>query len=108
VERVGDRHDLGAMTSLRTRGGRMVARIHANGGLTNFLVSTDGLVQPPRNWPRAIHEGNWSPSLAPWLNIIISVVFTGLWTTGLIIWARRNLRMRKRRIQKSAQMQPAE
>ena len=47
------------------------------------------------NWPRAIHEGNWSRILAPGLNILVSVVFLGLWGTGLFIWMRRKVRMLK-------------
>lgn len=98
VEIVAESHDLAKLTSLRPRGGRMTARIHTADGLISYQVTRTGLVQPPRNWPRAIHEGNWSPVLAPVLNILVSIVFVGLWTTGLIIWARRSLRMRRRRI----------
>jgi uncharacterized iron-regulated membrane protein len=101
-------HDLGAMTSLRPRGGRMIARIHTGDGLIGFVVTKDGLQTPPRNWPRAIHEGNWSPVIAPALNIIVSVVFVGLWLTGLVIWARRTLRMRRRRAEGAGRLQPAE
>ncbi len=111
LERVADSHDLSRLTALRTRGGRMTARVFTDSGLTGFVVTKDGLVEPPRNWPRAIHEGNWSTTIAPWLNIIVSVVFVGLWTTGLIIWARRNLRMRRRRAEnaeKAGAFQPAE
>jgi uncharacterized iron-regulated membrane protein len=101
-------HDLGAMTSLRQRGGRMIARIHMADGLIGFVVTKDGVLSPPRNWPRAIHEGNWSPRLAPALNILVSVVFLGLWTTGLVIWARRTWRMRRRRAEGAGRLQPAE
>jgi uncharacterized iron-regulated membrane protein len=108
VEVIAASHDLGAMTSLRQRGGRLIARIHTADGLIGFVVTKDGLQMPPRNWPRAIHEGNWSPMLAPVLNIIVSVVFIGLWLTGLIIWARRKIRMAQRRIEASGRLQPAE
>ncbi|MGL4239551.1 MAG: PepSY domain-containing protein, partial [Beijerinckiaceae bacterium] len=104
-----DTHDLAKLTSLRQRGGRMIARIHTDRGLIGFVVTKDGLTEPPRNWPRAIHEGNWSPVLAPALNIIVSVVFVGLWITGLLIWARRKLRLRRRKTEITAsRMQPAE
>ncbi len=99
VEKVAERHDLARLTSLRSRGGRMIARIATDEGLTNVVVTPSGLVSGPRNWPRALHEGNWSPWLAPALNILVSVVFVGLWATGLLIWLRRSLRQRQRRLQ---------
>lgn len=108
VEMIANSHDLSAMTSLRLRGGRLIARVHTSDGLIGFVVTKDGLQTPPRNWPRSLHEGNWSPVLAPALNIIVSVVFVGLWLTGLIIWARRKLRMRRRKAENaSALLSPA-
>ena len=97
VEKVAERHDLARLTSLRPRGGRMTARVLTDDGLTNMMVTQAGLVATPRNWPRALHEGNWSLVVAPWANILISVVFIGLWFTGLFIWVRRTLMRRKRR-----------
>jgi uncharacterized iron-regulated membrane protein len=100
--------DLGGLTSLRQRGGRLVARIHTADGLVGFVVKPEGLETSPRNWPRSLHEGNWSPVLAPVLNVVVSLVFIGLWLTGLIIWIRRKVRMTKRRAPASARLQPAE
>jgi uncharacterized iron-regulated membrane protein len=97
IERIAEKHDLANLTSVRPRGGRLLARIHTSDGLVGFAVTRDGLVETPRNWPRAIHEGNWSPFLAPALNILVSVVFVGLWATGLLIWVRRKLRLRRRK-----------
>ncbi len=108
VEIVSDKHDLANMTSLRTRGGRLIARVFIDGSLSNLVVTSAGLEQPPRNWPRAIHEGNWSGFLAPVLNIIVSVVFVGLLFTGLFIWIRRTLRMRRRKDENGIALQPAE
>lgn len=108
VELIADRHDLSNLTSLRPRGGRMTARVHTPDGLTGYQVTRDGLVQPQRNWPRALHEGNWSPLLAPVLNILVSIVFVGLWVTGLIIWARRRIRMMRRKTRAPGELQPAE
>jgi uncharacterized iron-regulated membrane protein len=108
VDIIARTHDLGALTSLRTRGGRLIARIHTPDGLIGYVVTKDGLQAPPRNWPRSIHEGNWSPLLAPAINIVVSIVFVGLWFTGLVIWARRTLRMRRRRAARAATLQPAE
>jgi uncharacterized iron-regulated membrane protein len=108
VEVVADKHDLAKMTSLRPRGGRMIARVFVDGSLNNLVVTATGLEQPPRNWPRAIHEGNWSGFVAPVLNIIVSVVFVGLLFTGLFIWIRRTMRMRRRSAEKGIALQPAE
>jgi hypothetical protein len=108
VEIIADKYDLAAMTSLRPRGGRMIARLFVDGTLTNLVVTSSSLQQPPRNWPRAIHEGNWSGFVAPVLNIIVSVVFVGLLFTGLFIWIRRKLRMLRRKIEKETALQPAE
>jgi uncharacterized iron-regulated membrane protein len=98
VEILAEKHDLANLSSLRPRGGRMTARVYTENGLTGYHVTPTGLMQLPRNWPRAIHEGNWSPVLASVLNIIASIAFLGLWTTGLTIWARRRLRLRRRLI----------
>jgi uncharacterized iron-regulated membrane protein len=108
VEWIADRHDLANLTSLRPRGGHMTARVHTADGLTGYQVTKDGLTQSARNWPRAIHEGNWSKTLAPVLNIVVSIIFVGLWTTGLIIWARRNIRLMRRKAEKALAVQPAE
>jgi uncharacterized iron-regulated membrane protein len=108
VEIIAKTQDLGSLTSLRQRGGRLIARIHTADGLVGFIVTKDGLQTPPRNWPRSIHEGNWSPTLAPVLNIIVSVVFVGLWVTGLIIWARRKIRLTRRKAEAAGRLQPAE
>jgi uncharacterized iron-regulated membrane protein len=89
--------DFSAVTSLRLRGGRMVARAYLTGGLTNIAITRAGAMVQPRNWPRALHEGTWNIWFGPALNIIVSVVFAGLWGTGLYIWARRTLRRRKPR-----------
>ncbi len=99
IVKVAERYDLARLTSLRPRGGRMLARIATDQGLTNMIVTPSGLAPAPRNWPRALHEGNWSPTLAPALNILVSIVFVALWSTGLLIWLRRTLRLRQKRLQ---------
>jgi PepSY-associated TM region len=108
VEIIADKHDLANMTSLRARGGRLIARVFVDGSLTNLVVTPAGLQETQRNWPRAIHEGNWSGFLAPVLNIIVSIVFVGLLFTGLFIWVTRTLRMRRRKGEKVMELQAAE
>lgn len=108
VELIAEKHDLAGLTSLRARGGRLVARIYENGALNAYVVRPTGLEPQPRNWPRSLHEGNWSGFLAPLLNIVVSVVFVGLLATGLFIWARRTLVLRRRRAAGRGKLSPAE
>jgi uncharacterized iron-regulated membrane protein len=110
VEVLGDKVDLAGLTSLRTRGSRgMLARVFVEDGLASYSVRKSGLVLTPTNWPRAIHEGNWSRITAPVLNIIVSIVFIGLWFTGLFIWARRKFFRKRTRVREEAgSLQPAE
>ncbi len=108
VEMIADKHDLANLTSLRVRGGRLVARIFEDGALNGFVVRPGGLEAQPRNWPRALHEGNWSGWLGPLSNLLLSIVFLGLLGTGLYIWARRTLKMRRRKAEKLAMLRPAE
>lgn len=95
VEAIAARQDLAGLTSLRTRGGRMIARIYEGGRLTNYVVTRDGVQPAPSNWPRALHEGNWNAFFGSFLNVVLSFALIGLWGTGLIIWARRRFRRRR-------------
>lgn len=92
VRIVGTSRDLAQVTSIGTRGGRLMARMFDDGELRAYAVSADGIAALPRNWPRLIHEGNWSATIASLLNIVTSVVLLGLLSTGLLLWSRRKLR----------------
>lgn len=102
VQMLATQHDLSNLTSLRTRGGRLLARVYVDNRLTGILVTKDGLVSASSNWPRAIHEGNWHAIWGAILNIVASIVFIGLWVTGGIVWFRRSRRKRTRRRDVSA------
>jgi uncharacterized iron-regulated membrane protein len=97
VSQVAKSHDLAAVTSIATRGGRMMARIFDDSELRAYSVTGTGVTALPRNWPRLLHEGNWSAMLSGSLNVLVSVVLFGLLTTGLLIWGRRQLRRRQPR-----------
>lgn len=97
VEVVARTHDLATVTSMGVRGGRVMARIFDGGELRAYAVTPDGTRALPRNWPRSIHEGNWSATIGTALNVITSAVLITLLTTGLWIWAQRQLRRRTRR-----------
>lgn len=94
---VGDRYDLAAVNWIRPLGGSLAARINDGGEMRVFAVSRIGLVPAARNWPRLIHEGNWSAYTAPAVNILISVALVLLFCTGIWMWARRKLRPRTAR-----------
>lgn len=79
---------------IANRGGRMMARIYEDGELRAYTFTPDGVTALPRNWPRLLHEGNWSTWLSGTLNVITSVVLIVLLITGVWLWTRRKLRRR--------------
>ena len=97
VRMVADQHDLTQVISIGTRGGRIMARLYDGGELRAYAVTSSGVTPLPRNWPRLIHEGNWSALIASPLNVITSIALLTLLSTGLLIWARRKLRKPRRR-----------
>ncbi|ODT49313.1 MAG: hypothetical protein ABS59_11100 [Methylobacterium sp. SCN 67-24] len=102
VSAVARDHDLAGLTSLRMRGGRLVARIYEGNRLSTYVVTREGLQPAPTNWSRALHEGNWHALLGTTFNTLLSLVLIGLWGTGLVIWARRRFRKRRPRALQSA------
>ena len=102
VRMVADQHDLSHVISIGTRGGRVMARLNEGGELRAYAVNSSGAAPLPRNWPRLIHEGNWSALIASPLNVITSIALLTLLSTGLLIWARRKLRKPSRRADRQA------
>lgn len=90
-------HDLAQVTSIRQRGKVLMARIFEGGELRAYAVAADAPAALPRNWPRLIHEGNWSAIIAGSLNVLTSLALLGLLSTGLLLWTRRKLRRPQRR-----------
>jgi uncharacterized iron-regulated membrane protein len=105
---LGATHDLSGLTSVRVRGGRMVARIWEGGELRSFVITPAGATQAQRNWPRLIHEGNWAGSWSAALNILTALVMIGLLCTGLWIYLRRRLRLMARKRETTQGALPAE
>ena len=98
---VGGQYDPSRITWIRPLGGTMAARINDNGEMRVFAVSQNGLTPFARNWPRLLHEGNWSRIIAPALNIIKSVALVLLLVTGLWLWGRRQFRRRHPRARRA-------
>ncbi len=97
IRMVAASHDLAHVISIGTRGGRVMARLYEDGELRAYAVNPSEVTPLPRNWPRLIHEGNWSASIASPLNVVTSIALLALLSTGLLIWARRKLRKRRPR-----------
>jgi uncharacterized iron-regulated membrane protein len=96
VEAVGRQHDLSNLIWLRPRGGQMLARLAEGGEYKVFAVTPGGTEPVARNWPRLLHEGNWSGVLAVFINALTALALITLLTTGIWIWARRKLSRRSR------------
>jgi hypothetical protein len=94
VRAVAQSHDVAHLSLIANRGGRIMARIYEGGELRAYTFTADGLAPLPRNWPRLLHEGNWSALVSGTLNVIVSVVLAGLLITGVLLWSRRKLRRR--------------
>jgi uncharacterized iron-regulated membrane protein len=98
VRIIGEQHDLPALVWIRPQGGRMLARLVEGGEYRVYAVTPDGITAMPRNWPRLWHEGNFAGAWSALLNLIASVAMMGLLVTGPLIWLRRRLRTRARRV----------
>ena len=90
-------YNLGQVNWIRPLGGALAARVNDNGEMRIFTVTRNGLLPAERNWPRLIHEGNWSRTVAPGINLVISAALILLFSTGIWMWARRKLRPRPAR-----------
>lgn len=104
---VAAKYDLADVQWIRPIRGAMLARVYDNGQAKVFAVSRDGLVAGPQSWPRAIHEGNFAGKWSGLMNVIISLAFIALMSTGLLIWAKRKFRKRNPRRARQASAQAA-
>jgi len=97
VRVIAAQHDLSNLVWLRGRGGRLLARLVVNGEYRVHAVTREGLEPASRNWPRLLHEGNFAGIWSGLMNVVISIAFVALMTTGLLIWAKRRFRRRPQR-----------
>jgi uncharacterized iron-regulated membrane protein len=98
VRIIGEGHDLSALVFIRPQGSRLLVRLVEGGEYRVYAVTPDGMTAMPRNWPRLWHEGNFAGAWSALLNLIASVAMIGLLVTGPLIWLRRRLRLRARRV----------
>jgi uncharacterized iron-regulated membrane protein len=98
VKLIAAEHDLANLTSVRPRGGRLMARIYVEGELRGFAITPTGVQPLQRNWPRLIHEGNWGGVVGPSANVLTSIALLFLITTGVTLWIRGTRRRAARAI----------
>jgi len=96
---LGRDHDLSSLVWMRPMGGGLMARLAEDGEYRVYDVTSGGAKATERNWPRLWHEGTFAGAWSAAMNVILSVVMTGLLGSGILIWARRQRRRRARRLQ---------
>jgi hypothetical protein len=104
VRMIAHKHDLSGLQSIRARGGRQLALVSEGNSRFTYIVSKDGLKEAPSNWTRTFHQGDFLGIWGGVMNVVLSIAFILLLSTGLWIWGRRTFR-RRRRVQSLA---PAE
>lgn len=107
VRIVAAEHDLSDVSWIRQRGNTLMTRIDDGGEMRVFTIARDGLHALPQNWPRLIHEGNWSGMLSAGLNVVTSVAMILLFATGMVLWGRRSFRQRRPRPDRGSRSQRA-
>jgi PepSY-associated TM region len=96
VRMIAQRHDLSGLQSIRARGGRQVAVVSEGNARFSYVVSKEGLKPAPSNWPRAFHQGDFLGVWGGVMNVVLSLAFTLLLSTGVWIWSRRTFAQRRR------------
>lgn len=102
VQVVGRNHDLSSLIWMRPLGGRLGVRLAEDGEYRIYAVTQEGTTPMQRNWPRLWHEGNFAGAWSAAMNVVLSIVMTGLLVTGAWIWLRRQIRKKRaRRLQQA-------
>jgi uncharacterized iron-regulated membrane protein len=96
VRMVAKEHDLSGLQTIRTRGGRQMAMVIEGHSHFTYIAAKDGLKPAPANWPRTFHQGDFFGIWGGVLNVVLSFAFVLLLTTGVWLWARRQVRRRRR------------
>jgi uncharacterized iron-regulated membrane protein len=96
VRMVAKKHDLSGLQSIRSRGGRQMALVTEAQKRFTYIVTKDGLKPAPSNWPRMFHQGDFLGIWGGVMNVVLSLAFILLLTTGVWMWARHTFRRRRR------------
>lgn len=107
VKMVAAKTDLASVVWIRPMGGAVRARVYDGREAKVFAVSRAGLVESAQSWPRAWHEGVFAGLWSGLMNVVISLAFIALMSTGLLIWTRRKFRKRNPRQGRQASAQAA-
>ncbi len=96
VRMVAQKHDLSGLQTIRTRGGRQMAMVSEGRSRFSYVAAKDGLKPAPYNWPRTFHQGDFFGIWGGVMNVVLSFAFILLLTTGVWLWARRQVVRRRR------------
>ena len=96
VRTLAQKHDLSGLQSIRSIGGRQIALLSEGNSRFTYVVSKDELRPSPSNWPRVLHQGDFLGIWGGVMNVVLSLAFTLLLSTGVWMWARHTFRRRKR------------
>jgi hypothetical protein len=96
VRMIAQKHDLSGLQSIRPRGGRQMAVLIEGNSRFSYVVSKDGLNPAPSNWPRVFHQGDFFGVWGGVMNVVLSLAFILLLSTGVWMWGRHTFRQRRR------------
>jgi uncharacterized iron-regulated membrane protein len=96
VRMIAEKHDLSGLLTIRSRGGRQLAMVVDGHSHLTYVAAKDGLRPAPSNWPRTFHQGDFFGIWGGVMNVVLSLAFILLLTTGVWLWARRQV-IRQRR-----------
>jgi hypothetical protein len=93
---VAQKHDLSGLQTIRSRGGRQMAMVIDGHSHLAYIATKDGLKPAPSNWPRTFHQGDFFGIWGGVMNVVLSFAFILLLSTGVWLWARRQVVRRRR------------
>lgn len=107
VRMVARKHDPSTLIYVRRRGPRQMVLVNTGAQQIQYQPTKAGLKPLPTNWPRAFHQDDFLGVWGGVMNVILSLAFILLLTTGLWIWFKRTFLRKRRRVRNAATAQPA-